>query len=92
MATFIGDIALPRGVWTRLTPDGPCGHFAAMNRGGADVRIKKSAAVPAAAGGAMTVGPGRMLPPEDLTRHGLNVWGLSEARDGLVAVEAVVTL
>lgn len=92
MASFIGDIPLPRGVWTRLTPGGPSGHFAVMNIGVSTVLIKKSAAIPTGAGGAMSVGPSRMLPPEDLTRHGLDVWALSEAYDGVVAVEAVVTL
>lgn len=92
MPTFIGDVMLPMGDWVRLTPDGPSGHFAVMNTGFVTVLIKKSAAAPVDAGGAMRVGPGRMLPPEDLTRHGLNIWARAEAADGLVAVEAVVTL
>jgi len=92
MATFIGDVALPRGAWVRLTPDGAVGWFAVMNAGFVSIEVKKSALAPVDGGGAMRVAPGRMLPPEDLTRHGLDVWARAAAADGLAAVEAVVTL
>jgi len=92
MATFIVDVALPRGAWVRLSQGGPTAWFAVMNVGFVTIEVKKSAQTPVDGGGAMRVAPGRMLPPEDLTRHGLDVWARAAAADGLAAVEAVVTL
>jgi hypothetical protein len=90
MPDLIDDVPLPRGTWVRLTPHGPAAHFAVMNIGSTEMRVKKGgASAPLTAFGAMRVGPGRMLPPEDLTLHGYDVWAMSEASDGRAAVEAI---
>jgi len=89
MPNTVADIALPQGAWTRLTPLGPAPSFAVQNRGAADIMVKWSAIAPTDAGGAIVVGPGRMLPPQDLAVWGLNAWALSVTRDGSAAVIAL---
>jgi len=92
MATFIGDVALPRDTWVRLSQGGPVSRFMTYNAGSATIEIKKAASQPQDAGGAMRMAAGSMYGPEDLTLHGLDVWGRSPIRDGLVSVEALAEL
>lgn len=90
MPDLINDVPLPKGVWVRLTPHGPAKYFAVMNVGFAAVRVKKGGATaPLNPAGSLVLGPGRMLPPEDLTLHGYDVWGFCESSDGVAAVEAL---
>jgi len=92
MATFIGDVALPRGVWVQLSQGGPVGRFTAFNAGLAMIEMKKSEPPPENAGGAMRLAAGGTYGPEDLTMHGLNVWARSPIRDGVISVEALAEL
>lgn len=90
MPDLIDDVPVPRGQWVRATPHGPARHFAVMNVGTAEIRVRKGGAVaPVGTAGSLRLGPGRMLPPEDLTGHGYEVWLWCESADGLAAVEAL---
>lgn len=91
MSVLIDDMPCPEGVWIKITPTGLPVALRVHNKGVATVMLKKSLGAPSNTGGAIPLAAGASREAEDIAVWGLDVWALSPWRDGLLAIEALIT-